>query len=760
MHLDKIKNLVINNSGFILAFIFLSLVYLLALQYVPATITVEMKTSADDTGQLFFDRGLGFRETDSIWFPVTGSNEYEKYRVKLPGARITSLRIDPLSREGTFAIRSISIETAGKKLRLEKEELEETLTPLNQVELFYRDGVVHGVSTGIDPFFQFDAIRNANRLPFYVALVFYLVLLLLLWGAKILFSEVQAELFFALFLLVFALPAMFPPIFSLILALLAVILFFFLFYRYTKSRKDLLLEKRPFIPAWTWLKNKRSAYTACFFLILLLAFLLRFANLTILDPYTDEYSHLLAAKDYLDLGYFHYARASMVTYLVIFFSRLGNAASFYEYVFWGRLPGVIFSTLTVIPLYFLTRKISPSVALISIFLWATSPWSIGVAKTIREYAFHPFFILLALLTLVKFLELLADFKIRRLPLMILYLLPAAALAGYAFRYDTASTLRICIVVFAAAAAYYFVAYLLRFKNLAKTGKIAFIVALIPACLVAAWMLVYASSSGHVSIDDLQLSDYWLRVFLVPGSPSTPLHWWGDYPFLAVAIFICGTGFVHAVFQKRHRYYFMHFTVFAVLLAFYVFFFDRYDRPRYIFYALPFFIPLVAVSVYALVDYAGKLKPLSLKIIGTLAAVIFLFQAFNYQNIIYPVFSGEHGYVKTTNEHHDSLKSTIELLEKEISLDDVFIVTVARGALELGFNIDSDRIYGYSFKDKNRFEKVASIIEANPQGFMILDWRRNGYYAEGYPHEGQFLIGDTTVEVIMNKDGMQIYRWKR
>lgn len=760
MRLEKYKSLFFNNCGFIIIYISLSLTYLLSLQYLPATLIVEMKVSESDTGQLFYDNsGMGYRETDSIVFTVGDSNEFQNYHLKIPRGKISSVRIDPMTQKGNFIVRSVTINTANRQLRLDEERLRETLIPLNQVELFYSDSVVYGTSTGDDPQLALDGAHVVNRYPVYISALALLSLLLLLWGAKKIYFNYQYELSFTLFLLIFALPIVLPLYFSLICTVAAVALFLDIIFT-NRSQSELPLVRKSNYPDWAWLNNRNLVYSCCLVLLLLLAFLLRFWNLTILDPYTDEYSHLLAAKDYLDTGVLNYTRARLVTYLAALFFRIGNPNSFYEYLFWGRVPGVIFSTLTAVPLYFLTRKISPPVALISTFLWATSPWAIGVAKTIREYAFYPFFILLGALALVKLLELLFDYKREYLLKIILCLIPIIAFIGYAFRYDIASTLRICGIIFAGIAAYYLVLHFNQIKTLFKTNKVAFSLVILLVGSIAISMLVYANRSGHhVNIAHLKLSDYWFRIFFVPGGLSTPMHWWGDYSFIFIAVFIAATGFFYAALNRRRKY-FLHLAVFSALLIFFTFFFDRYGRPRYIFYALPFFIPLAAVSIEALVGYVNRIKPFSLRVIASLAVAIFLFQAFNYQNILYPVFSNEHGYVKTTNEHHDSLKSTMELLEREIGPDDVFITTIARSMLLLAFNIDKERISSYNYSRAERFEKVEKIIEENPQGFMILDWRRNGHFSEGYPKEGQFMIGNTIVEVIQNKDGMQVYRWKR
>ena len=389
------------------------------------------------------------------------------------------------------------------------------LIPLNQVELSYRDGLVYGESTGIDPQFGFDGKFIANRLPAYLIPLFLVIFLIFLILVKKRFPGSQYELSLAVFLFLFAVPTILPRLISLIFTLVALSVFFYLLLQSRTSRPKVSVDDRSLALSQFWLRRKDLFYNIFLILVLVLAFILRIWNLTILDPYTDEYSHLLAAKEYLETGVLNYTRANLVTYLVALFYRIGGALSFYEYLFWGRVPGVIFSGLTVIPLYFITRKLSQPVALISALLWATSPWAIGVARTIREYAYYPFFILIAVLLLIKSLELLFTYKKQHLAKIVLCLIPVAALFGYAFLLDIASTLRICIVIIAGIAAFYIVLHFNRIKEWVRINRVISIVIMILTCLAVAMILHYAYKSGHVSLTGLELSDYWLRIFLVP-----------------------------------------------------------------------------------------------------------------------------------------------------------------------------------------------------------------------------------------------------
>ena len=148
-----------------------------------------------------------------------------------------------------------------------------------------------------------------------------------------------------------------------------------------------------------FLNLKRPPYTAIILIIITFAIIVRVFKLEILDPYTDEYLHIIAAMEIMKSGHTDYTRCYFLTYITyIMFKFLGQD------LFIARLPSVLFGVLTIIPLYLLASKISRPIGLASAFLWASSPWAIGVSRTVREYAVFPFFLLIFLYILVDLSE--------------------------------------------------------------------------------------------------------------------------------------------------------------------------------------------------------------------------------------------------------------------------------------------------------------------------------------------------------------------
>lgn len=105
------------------------------------------------------------------------------------------------------------------------------------------------------------------------------------------------------------------------------------------------------------IKKEGRVYIILLALLLVAAFVLRVMNLTGLEPYSDEGSHLISALEINDhgkptvvlngmetTGYF---RVYALSYLLAFLFAL-----FGKSLFIARLPGVIISTLTIVPFYF------------------------------------------------------------------------------------------------------------------------------------------------------------------------------------------------------------------------------------------------------------------------------------------------------------------------------------------------------------------------------------------------------------------------
>jgi hypothetical protein len=70
----------------------------------PYYLDVDIASSTNGTVQLFFDRGQGFRESDSVSLPLKESKTPARYRFPLIGQNFYGFRLDPNDRPGTYSI--------------------------------------------------------------------------------------------------------------------------------------------------------------------------------------------------------------------------------------------------------------------------------------------------------------------------------------------------------------------------------------------------------------------------------------------------------------------------------------------------------------------------------------------------------------------------------------------------------------------------------------------------------------------------------
>ena len=321
-----------------------------------------------------------------------------------------------------------------------------------------------------------------------------------------------------------------------------------------------------------------------------LAILLRVFNLDRLSPLTDEYPHLLAAQAIASgssLNTLYQRSLLIVTLPVALFFR------FFGYKLWvARLPGVLFNSLAIIPLYLITKKINRPVAFLSCILFATSPWLIAVSRYVREYGYYPFYFYWVIYGMVLFYE--------NLPKNILkegwkkafrsdIIFPAAVLLLpiiYMTTIDPDSTFKLISIAYGVFGLFMLSKIFVRSK-----AFIGFLTIL--AILFFGALFLYSQKSGYIAFHFMQ--NYWLRYFF----PNPQQQWY----FNRLAI-IPITGFASAIFlgikvRKANFIPSFLFALFSISLFFYMFFFNRYIQARYLLDVEFWFIPLVAIGYWCI-----------------------------------------------------------------------------------------------------------------------------------------------------------------
>jgi hypothetical protein len=504
-----------------------------------------------------------------------------------------------------------------------------------------------------------------------------------------------------------------------------------------------------------------------------LAIGLRLLNISALDPVTDENQHMVAAYRLLQGESPDYSRGMLVTYLIALSFKFGSPAEFSDYVGLARMPGAIIGGLTAIPLYFLARHLNKVVALIAAFLWAVSPWSIGVAQYAREYSCYVFLVLLAVLSAIRIDQILLAEKseiFRRKVVAVLgHVVFILAFCLYAVFIDAKSTLRIGVLLIGIIG---FTCLCWRLSELKKI-QIPYRKVVIPiAGILLLGAAVYAIYYVGVIGLKYQLETRYAEI-LILGRKKTPILWWTGFrqvPLIGVLLAASGGIFF---LNRRHRTYTIIFVIFSGLLLFYSLFFTRYFRPRYGYYLLPFFTVLISAGIYCFFHYLGSAKSLAIRGIGIVSLVLMLFAVVNYQNTQFSN-SGklkeknkkngdvvETGYSLVTNEFHQDLGPLFKFFKNRLREDDIIVTTSAtRAGLIIGLGMQEDRILYFNYKAIDRLQWIEAVVGRHKAGWLILDFRRHGMKkkVKHLPLHGTFELSDKTVTMVHRENGLLFYRW--
>ncbi len=185
----------------------------------------------------------------------------------------------------------------------------------------------------------------------------------------------------------------------------------------------------------------------------------------------DQWGKFMPVTSFRGFGDF---RPVLYTYLVVPFIRIFDLNAFSV-----RLPSAIFGTLTIIPLYFLTKKLfDGKTALGASLLFSISPWSIGLSRIGIESNVAIFLVVSALLFFVKFSE------------------------NRRYLYVSAIILALSVYMYSAYFLFSFLVFLVCFavyaRNLLKHKKELFLACLIFMLLISPILINRTSASSRFS----------------------------------------------------------------------------------------------------------------------------------------------------------------------------------------------------------------------------------------------------------------------
>jgi 4-amino-4-deoxy-L-arabinose transferase-like glycosyltransferase len=121
----------------------------------PQLITVQLKTQKNALFSVYYDVGEGYGEDYKVSQLVTGSNNFQIIKLKLPWKHIKSFRIDPLTEPGIEQIKSIELSNAfGQRHMWMARDILKDFYPQHDIRKFdLIDDSILIESVGNDPYF-------------------------------------------------------------------------------------------------------------------------------------------------------------------------------------------------------------------------------------------------------------------------------------------------------------------------------------------------------------------------------------------------------------------------------------------------------------------------------------------------------------------------------------------------------------------------------------------------------------------------------
>jgi len=402
-----------------------------------------------------------------------------------------------------------------------------------------------------------------------------------------------------------------------------------------------------------WFFQEEKWYLTILGFIFILSFMVRVWNLGFLSPARDEFTHLVAAKRWAEEGVFNYVRGWEMTYLVGFLFKIFHTSSLAV----ARSVPVFFGSLTTITIYLLGARMNKETGLISAFLWAFSPFAVGLSQYVREYSIYVFLMTLSAWYLFYFLDNIKEIKFSFdgfLKVIILFL-PVL----YVFLPEVSMTFKAIFLIYGCSIFIYSVFHwkglLTRFgvRSL-LLKKIGLILILILIFFLSIWSYLPFESRPFNTFFNAQIPEgSWIasQWFLGSHIPS-----W----FLIILFFM------PLVLFYQRRDLLSYYSIF--LASFFIFSFllklvtqDPFGS-RMAFYVLPFYILIYAVSIYCFIYFIAWARRRSFLL--SLSLVLFLLVLFNPFLSLNLIANEKNGVIdlKQGTPHPDILK-VVDILDR-------------------------------------------------------------------------------------------------
>jgi len=449
-------------------------------------------------------------------------------------------------------------------------------------------------------------------------------------------------------------------------------------------------------------------YVLALILLTAVGLALRLWNIQVLPPYADELFHLNAAKAILqgaslqEVGYrrsFYTVTLPVVISFKVFGIRLWAA----------RLAGVLFNVMGVIPLYWLGKRINKPVATLAAGLYLFSPWIIATSRTVREYAYYPFYFYLVAWVMMKFYEKLPsgmvfsrDYKKLLSVEILVYAGSLGLVLLYVIQIDPLSTFR---VIFGMVLA--FGLLVLRKFDLRHPANL---IALGLTGLVGTILSISFFNSNDHSIATGGINDYYLKLFF----ESPPQQWYFNRPWIPIVLIVLVVWIATALHKSKPELFFILLTYTISHLSF-ALLWVKGSKPRYGISIEFWHILLMAAGLFIAQVILHRL----VRVRGVVWVVLILL-FWNIPQSLVPSLHRSPGEAPVTNEYHADLLPAYTYLQKHIRPGDgvvsslyfsEYIAWMDHLALENVYPINQNRAKAKAV--------VSEAVSKHPHGWLVL-----------------------------------------
>tara|TARA_Y100000310_G_scaffold25020_1_gene23972 strand:- start:4433 stop:6508 length:2076 start_codon:yes stop_codon:yes gene_type:complete len=525
-----------------------------------------------------------------------------------------------------------------------------------------------------------------------------------------------------------------------------------------------------------WMYKEGWVYSILFVLIIILFLGVRLYSMDYIDG-SDNYNDV-AIKALYENGHSFYNYSLISTKLMLL------SVNIFGFNFAAlKLPFILYSLITIIFIYFIAKFINKKVALLSMFLFAISPWSIILSKVTRDYSFDCMMgvivLYLCLLLYQKSKE--GDFKKNLINLIYLFSL-VIFIYGISELNHRANTLILLIFPFIIGIfmTYEIIKDNLKINSRFRQGiRVLYFPIILFILIICFYFIAYFPFMRGYSFDK-----FYFYVFFNSLAES-PWQWFQGN---ALSILLIFSFFLLPILFnflkcKKQEIINILYSIFFFGLVLYLFKYKshvEYNPTRYVYFLFPIYCILFSLSLFY---YLRNYSEINFKNLFAILIIILLF--FNFTSFYYsvdPIKAYEKEGISDLKIDNvgvgrfDMYEVINFIRDKDPLLNDIYVVSgrFDEFILLLNWPIDKNRkvvshegqqydIGRNMFVESEYFSihELPSALRTFPDGYFITE-EYSLYLEEGVENilkEEDIIYGGVPMKFIKSFGNYKIYKWE-